>query len=122
MLLYKAYGYAPMIFYIYSITYLEDGLETKREDGIMTASSYADAMAEIDEWDLSVEEVRLREICGEYQGPDCERPWISIESLKDALEGAGFQLSAEPVRECSCGEKDNRPVVPDYVGDCVNDK
>lgn len=112
-----------MNFYIYSITYLGDGFETKREDGIMVASSYADAMAGIDEWDLSVEEVRLREICGEYQqGPDCERPWISIESLKDALEEAGFQFFTKPVRGCSCGEKDNRFVVPDYVGDCVNDK
>lgn len=109
-------------FYIYSITYLGDGLESKREDEIMVASSYTDAMAEIDEWDLSVEEVRLREICGEYQGPDCERPWISIESLKNALEEAGFQFSSETTCKCSCGEKDNRPVVPDYVGDCVNDK
>ena len=112
-----------MNFYIYSITYWEDGFETKREDGIMVASSYADAVAEIDEWDLSVEEVRVREICEEYQqGPDCERPWISIESLKDALEEAGFQLFTKPVCGCSCEEKDNRPMVSDYVGDCVNDK
>lgn len=111
-----------MNFYIYSITYLEDGFESKREDGIMVASSYADAMAEIDEWDLSVEEVRLREICGEYQGPDCERPWISIEGLKDALEEVGFQFSSGTACKCSCEERDNRPVVPDYVGDCVNDK
>lgn len=88
----------------------------------MAASSYTDAMAEIDEWDLSVEEVRLREICGEYQGPDCERPWISIEGLKDALEEVGFQFSSGTACKCSCEEKDNRPVVPDCVGDCVNDK
>lgn len=110
-----------MNFYIYSITYLEDGLETKREDGIMVANSYADAMAEVDDWDLSVAEVRVREICGEYQGPDCERPWIPIESLKDALEEAGFQLSSKPAHRCGCGEKDENPAIG-YVGDCVNDK
>lgn len=112
-----------MNFYIYSITYLGDGFETKREDGIMVASSYADAMAEIDEWDLSVEEVRLREICGEYQqGPDCERPWISIEDLAEGFEEAGIQLPSKSAYRCSCGKKDNRPMAPDYVGDCVNDK
>lgn len=111
-----------MNFYIYSITYLEDGLETKEEKGIMAASSYSDAMAEIDEWDLSVEEVSLREICGEYQGLDCERPWIAISNLEEAFEEAGIQLSNGTACKRSCEEKDNRPVVPDYVGDCVNDK
>lgn len=111
-----------MNFYIYSITYLNDDLEIEREEGIMAASSYADAMAEIDEWDLNVEEVRLREICGEYQGPDCERPWISIEDLKGAFEEASIQLSSRTTCKCSCEEKDNRPVVPDCVGDCVNDR
>ena len=111
-----------MNFYIYSITYLKDDLETEREEGIMAAGSYADVMAEIDEWDLDVEEVRLREICGEYQGLDCDRAWISIEDLKGAFEEAGIQLSSKSAHGCSCGEKDNRRVMPDYVGDCVNDK
>ena len=112
-----------MNFYIYSITYWEDGFETKEEKGIMAANSYADAMAEVDEWDLSVEEVRLREICGEYQqGPDCERPWISIEDLAGAFEEAGIQLPNKSAHRCSCGKKDNRPVMSGYVGDCVNDK
>ena len=110
-----------MNFYIYSITYLGDGLETKEEKGIMAASSYSDAMAEIDEWDLSVEEVRLREICGEYQGLDCERPWVSIENLEEAFEEAGIQLSSRSTCRCSCGEKDENPT-PNCVGDCVNDK
>lgn len=110
-----------MNFYIYSITYLGDGLETKEEKGIMAANSYSDAMAEIDEWDLSVEEVRLREICGEYQGLDCERPWVSIENLKEAFEEASIQLSSRSAHRCSCGEKDENPT-PNYVGDCVNDK
>lgn len=74
-----------MNFYIYSITYFEE-LEPKEEKGIIVAGSYADAMAEIEEWELDIEEVRLKEICGEYQGLDCERPWISIESLKEAFE------------------------------------
>lgn len=111
-----------MNFYIYSITYWEDELETKEEKGIMAASSYADAMAEIDEWDLSVEEVRLREICGEYQaGPDCERPWVSIEDLAEAFEEAGIQLPNKSVHRGGCGEKDENPAIG-YVGDCVNDK
>ena len=110
-----------MNFYIYSITYLGDGLETKEEKGIMAASSYSDAMAEIDEWDLSVEEVRLREICGEYQGLDCERPWVSIENLKEVFEEAGIQLSSRSTCRCSCGEKDENPT-PSCVGDCVNDR
>ena len=111
-----------MKFYIYSITYLEDGPEAKREEGIMAASSYADAMAEVDEWDLDIEEVRLREVCGECWGLDCERPWASIEYLKGAFEEAGIQLSNKPTYRCSCEKKGNKPVAPDYVGDCVNDK
>lgn len=111
-----------MNFYIYSITYLEDGLETKEEKGIMAANSYSDVTAEIEEWDLSVAEVSLREVCGEYQGLDCERPWVSIEDLAAAFEEAGIQLPNKPAYRCSCGKKDNRPVMPDYVGDCVNDK
>ena len=95
-----------MNFYIYSINYLEDGLEIKEGKGIMAASSYSDAMAEIDEWDLSVEEVSLREVCREYQGLDCERPWISISNLEEAFEEAGIQLSSKPTHKCSCGEKD----------------
>ena len=110
-----------MNFYIYSITYLGDGLETKEEKGIMAASSYSDAMAEIDEWDLSVEEVRLREICGEYQGLDCERPWVSIENLEEAFEEAGIQLSSWSAHRCSCGEKDENPT-PSCGGDCANDR
>lgn len=111
-----------MNFYIYSITYLKDGLEVKQEEGIMAANSYADATAEINEWDLDVEEVKLREICREYQVLDYERPWITIEDLKGAFEEAGIQLSSKSIHRCSCGEKDNKPVVPDCVGDCVNDK
>lgn len=111
-----------MNFYIYSITYLEDGLEAKREDGIMVASSYADAMAEIDEWDWSIEEVRLREISGVCQGIDSERPWVSIEDLAKGFEEAGIQLPNKSAHRCSCGKKDNRPVMSGYVGDCVNDK
>lgn len=111
----------PMELYIYSITYLGDGLETKREDGLMVANSYTDAMAEIDEWDLSVEEVRLREICGEYQGLDCERPWVSVESLREALEEAGIQLSSTPARKCSCGKKDKESA-SSCGGDCANDR
>lgn len=111
-----------MIFYIYSITYLKDDLEIEREEGIIAASSYADVMTEIDEWDLNVEEVRLREICGEYQGLDCERPWVSIEDLVGAFEEASIQLSNKSAHRCSCEEKDSRLVMPDYVGDCVNDK
>lgn len=110
-----------MNFYIYSITYLGDGLETKEEKGIMAASSYSDAMAEIEEWDLSIEEVKLREICGEYQGLDCERPWVSIENLKEAFEEAGIQLSSRSTCRCSCGEKDENPT-PSCGGDCVNDR
>lgn len=110
-----------MNFYIYSITYLEDGLETKEEKGIVVASSYADAMAEIDEWDLSVEEIRLREICGEYQGLDCERPWVSTKNLEEAFEEAGIQLSSKPAHRCSCGEKDENPALS-CGGDCANDR
>lgn len=87
----------------------------------MAASSYSDAMAEIDEWDLSIEEIRLREVCGEYQGLDCERPWVSIEGLEEALEEAGIQLSSKSVHRCSCGEKDENPT-SNCGGDCVNDK
>ena len=79
-----------MNFYIYSITYLGDGLEAKREEGLMAASSYSEAMAEIDEWDLSVEEIRLREVCGEYQGLDCERPWVSVEDLVESFKEANI--------------------------------
>lgn len=111
-----------MKFYIYSITYLEDGLEAKREEGIMAASSYADAMAEVDEWDWSIEEVRLREISGVCQELDREIPWISIEDLAEAFEEAGIQLPIKSAYRCGCEKKDNRPVAPDYVGDCVNDK
>lgn len=110
-----------MNFYIYSITYWENELETKEEKGIMAASSYADAMAEVDEWDWSIEEVRLREINGVCQGIDSERPWVSIEDLAAAFEEAGIQLSNKPTYRCSCGKKDNRPAL-NYGGDCVNDK
>lgn len=110
-----------MNFYIYSITYLGDGLETKEEKGIMAASSYSDAMAEIDEWDLSVEEASLREVCGEYQGLDCERPWILISNLEEAFEEAGIQLSNKPTHRCSCGEKDENPALS-CGGDCANDR
>lgn len=109
-----------MNFYIYSIAYFEE-LEPKEEKGIIVAGSYADAMAEIEEWELDVEEVRLREICGEYQGLDCERPWISIERLEEALEEAGIQLSSKSAHRCSCGEKDEGPT-PNCGGDCVNDR
>lgn len=98
------YGCTPMEFFIYSITYLDDEFETKREDGIMAANSYADAMEEVGLWDLSVEEVRLRKVCGEYQEMNCERPWLSIENLKEALEEAGLQLSTKPTPKCSCRE------------------
>lgn len=111
-----------MNFYIYSITYWEDELETKKEEGIMAASSYADAMAEVDEWDWSIEEVRLREVNGVCQGIDSERPWVSIEDLAEAFEKAGIQLPNKSAHRCSCGKKDNRPVMSGYVGDCVNDK
>lgn len=111
-----------MNFYIYSITYWENEVETKREEGIMAASSYADAMAEVDEWDWSIEEVRLREISGVCQGLDCERTWVSIEDLAEAFEETGIQLPNKSAHRCSCGKKDNRPMTPDYVGDCVNDK
>lgn len=111
-----------MNFYIYSITYWEDELETKREEGIMAANSYADAMAELDEWDWSIKEAKLREISGVCQGIDSERTWVSIEDLAEAFEEAGIQLSSKPAHKCSCGEKDNGRVMSDYVGDCVNDK
>lgn len=111
-----------MNFYIYSITYWENEVETKREEGIMAASSYADAMAEVDEWDLDIEEVRLREISGVCQGIDSERPWISIEDLAEAFEEAGIQLPIKSAYRCGCEKKDNRCVMPDYAGDCMNDK
>lgn len=110
-----------MNFYIYSITYWENELETKEEKGIMAASSYADAMAEVDEWDWSIEEVRLREVSGVYQGIDSERPWVSIEDLAEAFEEAGIQISNKPTYRCGCEEKDENPALS-YVGDCVNDK
>ena len=110
-----------MNFYIYSITYWENELETKREEGIMAASSYADAMAEVDEWDWSIEEVRLREISGVCQGIDSERPWVSIEDLAEAFEEAGIQLPIKSAHRRRCGEKDENPALG-YGGDCVNDK
>ena len=111
-----------MNFYIYSITYWENEVETKREEGIMAASSYADAMAEVDEWDWSIEEVRLREVSGVCQELDRETPWVSIEDLAEAFEEAGIQLPNKHTYRCGCEKKDNRRVMPDYVGDCVNDK
>ena len=111
-----------MNFYIYSVTYWENELETKREEGIMAASSYADAMAEVNEWDWNIEEVRLREVSGVCQELDCERLWISTEDLAKAFEEAGIQLSNKHTYRCGCEKKDNRRVMPDYVGDCVNDK
>ena len=111
-----------MNFYIYSITYWENEAETKREEGIMAASSYADAMAEVDEWDWSIEEVRLREVSGVCQGIDSERPWVSIEDLAEAFEEAGIQLPNKSTYRCSCEKKGNKPMASDYVGDCVNDK
>lgn len=111
-----------MNFYIYSITYWENEVETKREEGIMAASSYADAMAEVDEWGWDIEEVRLREISGVCQALDCEIPWVSIEDLAEAFEEAGIQLSRKSIYRRGCGKEDNRRVASDYVGDCVNDK
>lgn len=110
-----------MNFYIYSITYLEDGLETKREEGIMAANSYADAMAEVDTWGFDVEEVRLREISGVCQGIDSERPWVSIEDLAEGFEEAGIQLPNKPTYRCSYGKKDENPALS-YGGDCANDR
>lgn len=110
-----------MNFYIYSITYWENEVETKREEGIMAASSYADAMVELDEWDWSIAEVRLREISGVCQSLDCERSWVSIEDLAEAFEEAGIQLSNKHTYRCSYGEKDENPALS-YGGDCVNDK
>lgn len=94
-----------MEFYIYSITYLNDDLELKREDGLIAANSYADAMEEIGLWDLSVEEVRLRAISGEYQEMERERPWITIEELGEALKDANLQLSTKPSCRCGCGKR-----------------
>ena len=110
-----------MNFYIYSITYWEDELETKEEKGIMAASSYSDAMAGIEEWDLSVAEVSLREVCGEYQGLDCERPWVSIEDLAAAFEEADIQLPSKSTYRCGCEKKDENPAF-NYGGDCANDR
>lgn len=110
-----------MNFYIYSITYWENEVETKREEGIMAASSYADAMAEVDEWDWSIAEVRLREISGVCEGLDCERPWVSIEDLAEGFEKAGIQLFNKPAYRRGCEKKDENPVL-NYGGDCVNDK
>lgn len=110
-----------MNFYIYSITYWENEVETKEEKGIMAANSYSDAMAEVDEWDWSIEEVRLREISGVCQGLDSERPWVLIEDLAAAFEEAGIQIPSKSAYRCSCGKKDNRPAL-NYGGDCANDK
>lgn len=110
-----------MNFYIYSITYLGDGLEERKEEGLMAASSYSDAVAEIEEWDLSVDEIRLKEVCGEYQGLDCERPWVSISDLKEAFEEAGIQLSSKPAHQCGCEKKD-KTSTPSCGGDYANDR
>ena len=111
-----------MNFYIYSITYWENEVETKQEKGIMAASSYTDAMAELDEWDYwSIKEVRLREISGVCQGIDNERTWVSIEDLAEAFEEAGIQLPNKSTYRCGCEEKDENLALG-YVGDCVNDK
>lgn len=110
-----------MNFYIYSITYWENELETKEEKGIMAASSYADAMAEVDEWDWSIEEVRLREISGVCQGIDSERPWVSIEDLTEAFEEAGIQLPSKSTYRCGCEKEDENPAL-NCGGDCANDK
>ena len=87
----------------------------------MAASSYADAMAELDEWDWSIKEVRLREISGVCQGIDSERTWVSIEDLAEAFEETGIQLPIKSTYKRGCGEKDENPALG-YVGDCVNDK
>ena len=87
----------------------------------MAASSYADAMEEVDEWDWSIEEVRLREISGVCQGIDSERTWVSIEDLAEAFEETGIQLPKKSAYRCGRGEKDENPALG-YVGDCVNDK
>lgn len=110
-----------MNFYIYSITYWENEVETKREEGIMAASSYTDAMAELDEWDWSIAEVRLREISGVCQGIDSERSWVSIEDLAEGFEKAGIQLFNKPAYRRGCEKKDENPAL-NYGGDCVNDK
>lgn len=110
-----------MNFYIYSITYWENELETKEEKGIMAANSYADAMAEVDEWDWSIEEVRLREISGVCQGIDSERPWVSIEDLAEAFEETGIQLPSKSAHRCGREKEDKNPAL-NYGGDCVNDK
>ena len=110
-----------MNFYISSIIYWENEVETKQEKGIMAASSYADAMAELDEWDWSIKEVRLREISGVCQGIDSERTWVSIEDLAEAFEETGIQLPNKSTYRCGCGEKDENPALS-YVGDGVNDK
>ena len=110
-----------MNFYIYSIAYFEE-LEPKEEKGIMAANSYVDAMAEIEEWELDIEEVKLKEICEEYQGLDCERPWISIESLKEAFEEASpHPAFQQTTHSCSCGEGDEN-LMSNCGGDCVNDR
>lgn len=110
-----------MNFYIYSITYWEDEPETKREEGIMVANSYADAMAELDEWDWSIAEVRLREISGVCQGIDSERSWVSIEDLAEAFEETGIQLPSKSAHRCGREKEDKNPAL-NYGGDCVNDK
>lgn len=110
-----------MNFYIYSITYFGNGLETEEEKGIMTASSYSDAMAEVDGWDLAIKEVRLREVCSEYKELDSEKPWISTKDLEEAFEEASIQLSSKSVHRCGCEEKDENPT-PSCGEDCANDR
>lgn len=110
-----------MNFYIYSITFWKNEVETKREEGIMAASSYADAMAELDEWDWSIKEAKLREISGVCQGIDSERTWVSIEDLAEGFEKAGIQLFNKPAYRRGCEKKDENPAF-NYGGDCVNDK
>ena len=110
-----------MNFYIYSITYWENEVETKEEKGIMAASYYADLMAEVDEWGFDVEEVRLREISGVFQGIDSERTWVSIEDLAEAFEEAGIQLPSKSAHRCGCEKKDKNLAL-NYGGDCANDR
>lgn len=112
-----------MEFYTYSITYLGDGFESEKEDGIIAASSYVDAMAEICEWDLTVEEVKLRKIFGECDTLDCcERPWVSTEELKEALEEADIQLSTKSTCGRGCGGKGKGPAPSRGEGSCDEPK
>lgn len=87
----------------------------------MAAGSYADAMAELDEWDWSIAEVRLREISGVCQGIDSERSWVSIEDLAEAFEETGIQLPSKSAHRCGREKEDKNPAL-NYGGDCVNDK